>query len=219
MMLTEAEVPAVAPVPFHYDAFRFNDPERIDALVDSFPLALVVSIDGPQPHANHVPLFRVAGSRDLFGHVDAANPQFAGLRRIHARIVFMGPDSYIPPEAYVTRQLPTWNYVSVHMSGIVEIVNDPAHKLDVLRETALRLQPDDAPYQFDPHDERVKRFAPHILALRVRVEHEEARIKLSQDKSLADQHAALDHLLASRTRSPRPLLETFLPPAELPRHD
>ncbi len=219
MMLTEPIVPAAAPLPFHYDAYRFTDPERIDPIVDSFPLALVVSTDGPQPHANHVPLFRVAGSRDLFGHVDAANPQFAGLRRIHARIVFMGPDSYIPPEAYVTPQLPTWNYVSVHMTGVVEIVDSLPHKLEVLRETAGRLQPDDAPYQFDLQDERVKRFAPHVLALRVMVEHEEARIKLSQDKGLSDQHAALDHLLASRARSPRPLLETFLPPQDAAPRD
>ncbi|MEQ5841277.1 FMN-binding negative transcriptional regulator [Paraburkholderia acidicola] len=213
-MLTEADVPKTIPMPFHYDAYRFTDPERIDAIVDSFPLALVISSDGLQPHANHVPLFRCAGSRDLFGHVDAANPQFAGQRRIRARIVFVGPDSYIPPEAYVTRQLPTWNYVSVHVSGVIDVVTDLTHKLDVLRETAACLQPEDAPYQFDAQDERVQRFAPHILALRIRVEHEEARIKLSQDKSPADQHAALEHLLATRSRSPRRLLETFLPPAE-----
>ncbi|MCC8397336.1 FMN-binding negative transcriptional regulator [Paraburkholderia sp. MMS20-SJTR3] len=219
MQTDEYIVPPAAQVPFHYDAFRFNDPERIDAIVDSFPLALFISTDGPRPLASHVPLLRMSGSRNLFGHVDAANPQFAGLRRIHAHIVFMGPDSYIPPEAYVTRQLPTWNYVSVHMSGVVEIINDLPRKLEVLRETAAFLQPDDAPYQFDAQDERVKRFAPHILALRVTVEHEEARIKLSQDKGPSDQHAALDHLLANRARSPRPLLETFLQPLDASTDD
>ena len=219
MIPIEAIVPTAAPAPFHYDAFPFTDPERIDAIVDSFPLAMVVSVDGPQPLASHVPLFRVAGSRDLFGHVDAVNPQFRGQRRLHARIVFMGPDSYIPPEAYVTRQLPTWNYVSVHMNGVVEVVDALPYKLDVLRETAARLQPDDAPYQFDADDERVKGFVSHVLGLRVLVEHEEARIKLSQDKGLADQHAALDHMLATRARSPKPLLETFLPPRNTQTHD
>jgi transcriptional regulator len=108
--------------------------------------------------------------------------------------------------------------VSVHVSGVVEIVTDLRHKLDVLRDTAAWLQPAGAPYQFDENDERVKRFAPHILAWRVRVEHEEARIKLSQDKSLAEQRAALERLLASRARSLRPLLETFLFRAESQHH-
>ncbi|CAH2773824.1 MAG: FMN-binding negative transcriptional regulator [uncultured Caballeronia sp.] len=218
-MLTETDAPTQALAPFHYDVYRFNDPERIDAIVDSFPLALVVSANGAQSHASHVPLLRVAGSRDLFGHVDAANPQFSEPNRIRARIVFIGPDSYIPPEAYVTRQLPTWNYVSVHVTGLIDVVDDPARKLEVLRETAARLQPEDVPYQFDPLDERVERFAPHVLALRVTVEYEEARIKLSQDKSLADQHAAFEYLLMNRAHSPRPLLETFLSPAELKVHD
>ena len=216
MTSTAIEPLDTEPAAFHYDAYRFTDPERVDAIVDSFPLALVVSGDGA--FATHVPLFRLPGSRSLIGHVDAANPQFAGKIRFPARIVFTGPDSYIPPEAYVTRQLPTWNYVSVHISGVVEVCDDPAVKLDMLRETVARLQPDDAPYQFDAHDMRVQRFAPHILALQVLVEHEEARIKLSQDKCPDDQRAALEHLLATRARSPRKLLETFLPPKELPPH-
>lgn len=216
MTLTAIDPLHDEPASFHYDAYRFTDPERVDGIVDSFPLALVISANGL--HATHVPLFRMADSRELFGHVDAANPQFAGQSRFTARIVFMGPESYIPPEAYLTRQLPTWNYVSVHITGVVEVSNDPVVKIEVLRETAARLQPDDAPYQFDAQDERVKRFAPHILALRVSVDYEEARIKLSQDKRPEDQRAALEHLLAMRTRSPRALLETFVPPKELPPH-
>jgi transcriptional regulator len=128
----------------------------------------------------------------------------------------MGRGSYIPREAYATRQLPRWTYVSVHMGSMIEIVANLPDELDVLRETAAG--PDDAPYQFDPNGEHVERSASHILALRVRVEHEETRIKLPQDKSLPYQHAALDDLPATRTRSPRPLLETFLPPADC-RHD
>lgn len=65
----------------------------------------------------------------------------------------------------------------------------------------------------------MKGFVSHVLGLRVLVEHEEARIKLSQDKGLADQHAALDHMLATRARSPKPLLETFLPPRNTQTHD
>ncbi|MCF7697292.1 MULTISPECIES: FMN-binding negative transcriptional regulator [Mycetohabitans] len=206
------------PVSFHYDAFRFTDPERIDAIIDSFPLALIASTDAGLSHASHVPLFRERQSRNLFGHVDAANPQFCGANTTRARIVFTGPDSYIPPEAYVTRQLPTWNYVAVHLVGTVHVVTDLAQKIEVLRETAARLQPDDARWQFDANDERVARFAPGVLALRVHVEHEEARIKLSQDKGLEDQYAALDCLLSTRARSLRPLLETFLPPWEEAAH-
>lgn len=191
---------------FHYETYRSTRREDIDAIVGAFPLAMVVSATG----ISHIPLFRDAATGLLSGHADAANPQFAGDGEFSARLVFMGPDSYIPPEAYVSRQLPTWNYVAVHMHATVSVLTDLPEKLDILRRTAQRLQPHGAPYQFDADDPRVQRFAPHIAGLRVRVLEEEARIKLSQDKAVADQMAALKHMLAMRACGLRPLLESLL---------
>ena len=194
---------------FHYREYACQHPELIDLMISHYPLALVSSECQGALQASHVPLFRDA-DRSLFGHVDRRNPQFQGRDHFRARLVFMGPQSYIPPEAYRSRQLPTWNYVAVHMEAQVQVVDDPAEAGQILHATAARLQPPDAPYQYDPADPRIARNLPHILGLRIRCIHEEGRFKLSQDKGEADRAAALDHLLQQNAASQRELLNMLM---------
>ena len=194
---------------FHYQEYSCQHPELIDLMISHYPLALVNSEYQGMLEASHVPLFRDA-DRSLFGHVDRRNPQFQERNRFQARLVFMGPQSYIPPEAYRSRQLPTWNYVAVHMQAEVAVIDDPAESAKILCATAARLQPKSAPYQYDPADPRVAANLPHILALRIRCSHEEGRFKLSQDKGEADRAAALEHLLRQNAASRRELLGTLL---------
>jgi transcriptional regulator len=192
---------------FHYREYCCTQPDLIDRMIERYPLALISSEHQGQCHASHVPLFRAA-DRSLFGHVDRRNPQFSQ-RRFAARLVFMGPQRYIPPEAYHSRLLPTWNYVAVHMDAEIDVLDDIESALGALRDTCERLQPPQAPFQFDCEDPRVIANAPHILALRVRSLHEEGRFKLSQDKRALDSDAALEHLLQRDGDSERTLLRAL----------
>jgi len=195
--------------PFHYTVYRSEQAALIERVIQRFPLALITSIRDGEILASHVPVFRdVDGS--LLAHADRLNLQFVNQRLVRARLVFMGPQSYIPPEAYATRQLPTWNYVSVHMEASIEVIDDPDAIADVLRLAAARLQPAEAPYQFEKNDPRVVRNLHHIVALRLRTLWEEGRFKLSQDKCAADQRSAMEHLLSRNSSQDRSLVELLL---------
>ena len=37
-------------------------------------------------------------------------------------VVFRGPDTYISPRVYTTKQLPTWNYIIVHIKGNITLI-------------------------------------------------------------------------------------------------
>ncbi|MDZ5458711.1 FMN-binding negative transcriptional regulator [Azohydromonas lata] len=194
---------------FHYQEYTSLRADLIDQMISQYPLALVCSEYQGVMHASHIPLFRDA-DRSLFGHVDRRNLQFQGRGVFPAKLVFMGPQSYIPPEAYHSRQLPTWNYVSVHMDVKIQVVDHPEAVQHVLHATAARLQPADAPYQFDAADSRVIKYLPHILGLRIHSHHEEGRFKLSQDKPHADREAALEYLLQQHGACRRELMATLL---------
>jgi len=197
---------------FHYDAYRSEDSKAIDAVIAQFPLATIITCDGGIK-VSHIPLFRNPENRRIFGHVDAINPQFKGVHRIEGNLIFSGPNRYIPPEAYTTRQLPTWNYVTVHIDVVIEIVTELDRKLDILRMTTERLQPSTAAaFRFDPGDPRIQRLAPGITGLSIIALREEGRFKLSQDKSGDDQIAALNHLLAENPENNRSLLMGLLAP-------
>ncbi|MCW5263382.1 FMN-binding negative transcriptional regulator [Verminephrobacter eiseniae] len=193
---------------FHYREYRCRRPDLIDLMIKHYPLALICSEHHGQRHASHIPLFR-ATDRTLFGHVDRSNPQFQQ-RSFQASLIFMGLQRYIPPEAYLSRLLPTWNYVAVHMDAEVEVLNDIEFALDVLRDTCDQLQPPHAPFQYDAEDPRVIANVTNILALRVSTSHEEGRFKLSQDKGEADRAAAFNHLLRHDEVSERKLLQALM---------
>ena len=204
------EAPGAQPAPFHYPEFRSTDAAQIAAIIRAFPLALVVSESDGIAHASHLPLIWPDESAHLVGHTDARNPQFRGPGSVEARLFFCGPQSYVPKDAYVTRQLPTWNYVSVHMAARIEVVDAPAAKLQILAQTAALLDGKQAAATFAGQEERVRQLLPHITGLKIHVRHQEARIKLSQDKSLQNQRAALDHLVAMQGVGIRPFLERLM---------
>lgn len=78
---------------------------------------LAVSVDGA-PLMSHIPFTLNDGGTAADLHLVRSNPitRLAGV--VPARIAVMGPDSYISPDWYgVQDQVPTWNYVAVHLTG------------------------------------------------------------------------------------------------------
>jgi transcriptional regulator len=179
---------------FHYSQYRSEDAPAIRALIGQFPLALITSRAEGAWQASHVPLFLSDDGQALFGHVDARNPQFA-LASFEVQVVFMGPNTYVPPEAYASRQLPTWNYLAVHAQGRLTTSADPQHNLALIRMTAERLAGFGSDFRVGDDDARIPRWIGGVLGIHIAIESIEGRFKLSQDKSAADVAAAASHMV------------------------
>jgi transcriptional regulator len=111
--------------------------DRIDVLHDAIRhagLATLVSLAADGLIASHIPLLldaKPAPYGTLLGHLARPNPQARGAIG-DALAIFVGPDAYITPSWYATKQqtgkvVPTWNYVAIHAYGPVEFIDDPAH--------------------------------------------------------------------------------------------
>ncbi|AIJ21415.1 Negative transcriptional regulator [Amycolatopsis methanolica 239] len=51
-------------------------------------------------------------------------------------LVFRDAHGYVSPTAYgYTPAVPTWNYAAVHVTGVLEPVDDPAETLAVVEQT------------------------------------------------------------------------------------
>ncbi len=203
---------------YHYGHYRNMDVERLVTLIESFPLALVVSCTRGEFLASHLPLvIERCGKGDLtlIGHLDAANPQMEALHGERAYVVFSGPNRYISPKVYTTRQLPTWNYLTVHGCGYCTIEAPGNGILDDIERLARKVEGVDPRSVFDKTNARVLRLVPLIRRLRITLEHIEGRFKLSQDKSAPDRRAAADHLLALDFESLRPFVVSLLEDVEV----
>jgi transcriptional regulator len=197
-------------LPKHFTA---RDQAAVEAFVDNAGAADLVTFDGTKPVASLIPIIwdRPAGAQDgagegghgrLLGHLALANPQWrsAGPETVALAIVH-GPQAYISPSWYPStarhgRVVPTWNYVSVHITGRLTIHRDPEWIRDVVgrltaRHEARRPSPwrvSDAPGDFIAGQLRA------IVGVEVAIATVEAKEKLSQNRDAADRAGAMEGL-------------------------
>lgn len=116
--------------PAHFVEAR---PEALHALMREYPLATLVTVGDKGPNADHLPLLLATttdGSVVLHGHVARANPIWQSVPDGSLVLaVFHGPDAYITPSWYPTKQehgkaVPTWNYATVHVRGTLRFIHD-----------------------------------------------------------------------------------------------
>jgi transcriptional regulator len=90
----------------------------------------ILSVNGPSgPLAAHVPflLNEDASLADL--HLARSNPIVRAGLPAPALIAVSGPDAYVSPDWYgpqdvVPDQVPTWNYVAIHLRGVLEPLDE-----------------------------------------------------------------------------------------------
>jgi transcriptional regulator len=127
-------------------AFHTQDASRNLAFARDrgFGILAVNGEDGPV--MSHVPFLLDKDGGSVWLHLVRSNPIARLLKEpCRARIAVSGPDSYISPDWYgIADQVPTWNYVAVHLTGLLEL--RPQEELHGIleRQSALfenRLQP------------------------------------------------------------------------------
>lgn len=140
----------------------------------------------------------------LYAHVARANPQWKLVPSGEAMAIFGGPEAYVTPSWYATKQethkvVPTWNYVAVHAYGPVEFFDDADRLLDVItRLTDLHEQSRkdrwavaDAPADF------IKAQLKGIIGLRMPITRLDGKRKMSQNRNPADRAGVIDGLSKS----------------------
>jgi transcriptional regulator len=84
----------------------------------------VLAVSGEEgPVISHIPFVLSEAGETLDLHLVRSNPIARMLTTpLKVRIAISGGDSYISPDWYeVDDQVPTWNYVAVHLTGILEL--------------------------------------------------------------------------------------------------
>jgi len=139
------------------------------------------------PLLAHVPflLSDDGGFADL--HLVRSNAITRALvKPLAARIAVSGPDSYISPDWYgVDDQVPTWNYVAVHLTGTLERRPDSELRGLLDRLSAhfeQRLAPK-APWQADKMEpETLAKMLRMIVPFRMAITDTDGTWKLAQNK-------------------------------------
>lgn len=102
----------------------------------------VLAVNGAEgPLLSHIPFLLSDDAATVDLHLVRSNPIVRKLREpVPARIAVTGPDAYVSPDWYgVADQVPTWNYVAVHLTGTLELLPQEAIR-DVLDRQSAHLE-------------------------------------------------------------------------------
>ncbi|PTM39865.1 FMN-binding negative transcriptional regulator [Bosea sp. 124] len=177
-------------------AFRDDDRDSVLATIRAARLAHFVTTTQDGVLATPLPLYIDANEGEhgvLYGHLAKANPQWRTPAIADGLAIFMGPDAYITPSWYQTKQetgkvVPTWNYVAVHAYGPVEFFDDAARLLEaVARLTGIHEGERAAPWAVsDAPADFIQAQLRGIVGLRMPIKRLEGKRKMSQNRPAGD---------------------------------
>ena len=174
-------------------AFREDDLQTIHALMRDNSFAILVTQQDGVPLATHLP-FMLDTARGPYGtlvaHMARANTQWLAFADAHeALVIFQGPHAYVTPSWYDPGlNVPTWNYAAVHAYGTPRPIEDEAALYAMLsRLTATHEAGFEQPWLFEMGADDFRGKLKGIVAFEIEITRLEGKMKLSQNRSQADQ--------------------------------
>ncbi len=170
-------------------SFAMTDVGEIRRLIDQNPWVTIVSAADQGLVASHYAVLLDEGRDDLtiVGHVGKPDDLVHGLGERELLVVVQGPHGYVSPGWYGDVQsVPTWNFVSAHLSGIPELLT-PEENLQVLERLVARFEsgmPQPRLMWEPPNDpDFVRRLERGTVGFRLTPTRVVGKRKLSQNKS------------------------------------
>lgn len=186
--------------------FQVTDLPRLHAAMQAVPLASMVTAGPGGLTASHLPLLLApsAGPHgSLRGHLAKANPQGHLPEGTEAMIIFQGPDAYISPSYYPSKQaggkvVPTWNYIAVHAYGRLRWITEASALRQLVEDLTSRHEAGRTPpwEVADAPADYISAMLGGIVGFEIPIERIEGKFKLSQNRNAADRQGVIGGLTA-----------------------
>ncbi|WP_226674915.1 FMN-binding negative transcriptional regulator [Mesobacillus jeotgali] len=176
--------------------FKIEDEVKIYEIIEEYSFATLYSTHKGEPYATHLPLILKKDENALYGHFARPNGHWKDIENQSVLIVFQGPHCYISPSWYeITDAVPTWNYVSIHLYGKVDIIEDEKVIINSLNEMVNKYEKPDSTYNLKNVDSRyVEGMSKGIVAFKINITKIEAKAKLSQNHPVERQELIIGNL-------------------------
>lgn len=165
-------------------SFRNDNPEELKNFIRENGFGILVShVDG-KLWGTHIPMILNEEGNTLTGHVARGNIQWKYIESApDVLVIFTGPHAYVSSSWYNHENVPTWNYIAVHVSGKIMIIEGDA-LLESLKKLVHKYEKDSS------HPVSVETMSPKFLDTEIRgivgfeivITKIEASYKLSQNR-------------------------------------
>lgn len=195
-------------------AFRHDDRELLEALIDEIGFGMVFATTPDGPRVVHTPLLYTGDGAVQF-HVARGNALAKYLDGMTALALVNGPDGYVSPRWYEDQQqVPTWNYVALELEGRVRRMDAEGlyaqlHDLSERQEGRVvggeRWDMDKMP------PEKMRGMMAGIVGFELEIAAWRPTFKLSQNKSAEERERAAAGLEAQGSRAIAELMRRLAP--------
>jgi transcriptional regulator len=195
--------------------------DRIAVMHDAirkYGFGTLVTSSEKELEASHLPMLvdsEPAPYGTVLGHLARANPQWQRVKPgMQALAIFLGPNTYITPSWYPTKQqngkvVPTWNYLAIHAYGTMSFFDDRDElRAHVSRMTDTHETPRDAPWAVsDAPPDFVDGMLRAIVGFKLCITRLEGKWKMSQNRPAHDVSGVLEGLAREDGDGHRPVAD------------
>ena len=188
--------------------FAEHDPAVLHGLIAAHPLGTLVTLGADGLTANHLPFMLapdVGEHGALLTHVARGNRVWEDFSAEHeALVIFQGPSAYISPNWYPTkaethRQVPTYNYATVHAHGPLVIHDDERWLRGFLGRLTKKMEADQSkPWKMgDAPQDYLRQMLEGIVGIEIPLSRIVGKWKVSQNRLPVDRAGAVAGLRAT----------------------
>lgn len=179
--------------------------DRLHQYITQHPFGTLITqgVDGLD--ANHIPFELAADEGDmgaLHAHVARANPLWQAVTDSdEVLVIFHAGDAYISPNWYPSKhefhqQVPTWNYIVVHVHGTITVHDDEQYVRGIVARLTHRHEAKQSiPWKMsDAPKDYIDAQIASIVGLKIQITRLTGKSKLGQNKEARDIRGASEAL-------------------------
>lgn len=196
------------------DIYKNENQEEIIAFLEKNSFGILVNQTNGKLWATHIPLeldSNKNGKQILFGHLSKENPQWKEfLDNDKVLAIFSGPHSYISSSWYDHENVPTWNYIAVHVYGNIKIIEGEA-VIESLKKLVDKCEKKSKnPVRIEDLSKKTMRQSSGIVAFEIEIEEIQAVHKLSQNRDDINHNNIVSELKKSKNAQDTAIADEML---------
>ena len=167
------------------ELYKNENQEDIQNFIHQNGFGILVNQTNGKLWATHIPLLleEKYGKQILVGHVSKENPQAESLQSDNDVLaIFSGAHTYISSSWYDHENVPTWNYLAVHVYGKVEL-HSHEETVEALKRLVDKYEAkSEKPVRVEDLSKKTMLQARGIVSFEIEITAIEAMKKLSQNR-------------------------------------
>jgi len=178
--------------------FKNENIEEVKGFLIENSFGILINQHSGKLTGTHIPMLLDTdenGADILTGHLSKANPQWQNFNdNEEVLAIFNGPHSYVSSSWYEAEQVPTWNYIAVHIYGIIKLM-EGKELFDSLKKLVDKYERNsENPVAVERMSDKTLKQINGIVGFRISVHEVQAAYKLSQNRKDVDYHNIVDQL-------------------------